>query len=152
MKRIIKVDLKKYKRDLGDGRTNTLTQWPHGWKAEMASVVAYEDNPDIGKHIKHCIAVVEEVDLLYFASLDGIEEIDKKEANKLGRQWRPQRVKVVDPDAVLIALSRAIEYQCEGLLLKDVLSDDERKILEADSDTPGINKSIRFNIEDALGD
>ena len=141
-KKVIHIDLPKIRIKTFTGGTETRTMWPKGWRAEYANIVAYEDTvgDETGNLVKGAIAVIDEDNWPLFKDLSGIREITDEEANTLGRKWKP-RVMRVDTDKAIVAMAEIIRKHIPALTAQ------ERKILNPEDSTPGVNWSPEFNIE-----
>ena len=128
-------------------KTRTVTEcgmeWPAWWNEvyQRVDVVAYEDHPDqLGLREEGAVCVCDDKTWETIAAKKDkvITELTETTANKKGRAWRPQVIMVTDEQAVLLATAKA------ALGVK--LTDDDRKTLDPNAATPGVNKSKLFDI------
>lgn len=133
--KIIKAKIKK-------NRTVGATEftYPDLWDSENINVLAYEDSDNMGQVEEYCIGLIhgdEYADKLIAASSD-VEEIDEKEADELGKKWKPKK-HVIDMEAlpnILIAVAKEPK-------LRTV---EENAILNPEDNTPGIRVTQEFNV------
>lgn len=141
MAKVVKVTITKTRIPGGSG---TKFTWPPIWDAQKGHVVAYEETDQKGAGIREgAIAVVDDAEYDRIKGDPDIELLDEETANTLGRQWRKQRVIISDQQAVIDIITTA------GGSLKSAysgLSEDIKKVLDPNDDTPGITKSKLFDI------
>lgn len=121
--------------------TETGFEYPDGWDPNKINVIAYEDTENLGEVEEYCIGLIHDdayaEELLKNKAV--VTEIDETEANLLGDKCKPQRI-IVDDDKlpeILVALEKVPGYR----------SVQERRMLDPDSEEPGIRKTPKFNVK-----
>jgi len=116
---------------------NTKFKYPAAWNSEKIHVVAYQDNPDnLGDVEEFCIGVVTPEAWEKMKNDPDITQVTPVEANEDGKKWKPKTTKVLDQDAVILALATPEADRTKKQ--KDSL---DPKHIE-----PGINEGEDFDI------
>lgn len=118
-------------------------KYPEGYKPNLINVIAYSpEKKDNNTKVRYCIGLIEDNNISQFNKSNDIIEISKEEADILGKEWRPSNLNIVYKNIVyniLKKLSRGI-----------TISKEERKILDPDDSTLGINYNKKFDINNYL--
>lgn len=134
--KIVKV---KATRQRISGKTHYT--YPPEYDAKKIKVLAYETQSEAGRTDvgsrgdtdEYLIGVVKDEDLNLFLASDDIEEIDRAQAVTLGNKWKPVKKYISDKDSVINVLDKVAR--------KQQLTAEDEKIINADDDAPGINKT-----------
>lgn len=128
----IKAKIKKIRTS-----EKTTFQYPKTWVSDKIHVVAYEDNPDnMGNIEEYCIGVVTSETWNLMKDDPDIEKISPSQANEDGKKWKPKKTKVLDQDAVILALATATSKR----------TDVQKNVLDPTHEEPGINEGQEFDI------
>ena len=126
------------KKDRKPDRTDFI--WPKWWGevVEQVDVVAYEDE---GKDVEGAICVCDAKTWKLIAAKNdpAIRELSEGKANEKGRKWKPQREVVTDHIAAIKAAAKVARGE--------KLTEEEKKILDPDDPTPGVNRTPLFDIK-----
>lgn len=128
----VKAKIKKSR-----GKEETKFEYPKAWDSNKIHVVAYEDNPEsMGEVEEYCVGVVTSETWEEIKKDPDIAKVTAAKANEDGEKWRPQKIRVIDRDAAIIALAvpeanRTIEH-------KNILNPDKPDI--------GVNRTEKFDI------
>jgi len=138
MSKIVKVKIKM--EDLAGGGTHNV--YPKGYNASKISVLAYGGSEETIGRFGYCIGIVKDEDLTSFLQTDDIVEILEEEANEFGRKYRPQRVTISDQNKVIEILAKSA--------LDNKLSDEDKKAINPEDETLGINKTKLFDVKNHI--
>ena len=137
--KILKVKVTR-DRKLGVG-THYTHPFDLGY-APKINFVAYESVGELGvvegrgDKDEYWIGIVKDEDASLFVPHADIEEITPDEADSLGKRWRPSKVIINDPDAVLDAV----------LTSSTKRTVKQKKALNPDDPEPGIYKTPAFDV------
>jgi len=136
MKKILKVRIRLLQEP--DGTVHYI--YPASYNAKQITVVAYGEECLEGvERVKYCIGVVAEKHAVSFLSSAHVVEISPEEANKLGKQWRPVQLKIVDEQKLRQIISRI--QKVEKLAQEDLKALDPN-----DFTVPGLKNTTAFDI------
>lgn len=144
MSKILKVKMRQAKTP-----GSTHNDYPPEYDAKKIQVVAYGGHEEVdGQHYGYCIGVVSDGDASDFLAGEDIEEIAVDDANMLGREWRPRRMTIVVPDAIINWVKNHRQQ------IRDFVQNNPGhwasrglRALDPDDDEPGIQWSQLFDIE-----
>jgi len=138
MAKILKVKIKRDQTPAGTHYT-----YPLEYDAKKIQVLCYESTGELevvqnrGNKNEYCIGVVKDEHASQFLKSKDIIEITQKNANVLGRKWRPQREKIIDQEKVMMILAKIGQGKGLTQIEKDALNPDKAEA--------GINKSVLFD-------
>jgi hypothetical protein len=139
-----KIILKiKVKRE-PNGKGGTGYVYPDEYDAEAIKIVAMESvgaEDEVfarGKYnYEYMIGVVNDTDAHHFTISPDIEEIDRREAIKLGRQYQHQFANVTDTNRAIELLAKAARG--------DTLTQEEKDEIDPEKEGGAINKTPAFD-------
>ena len=141
--RTFEVRIDKNAVDVKDGVETTFT-WPDWWMDVVESVIveAYEETETKGRKTEGCVCICEDEVWDYIEAKNDpkIKVLNEASANAKGRKWRPQVIKIHDPESVLAA--------CAKSAIGRALTAEEKKSLDPDDSTKGVGKTKKFDVRE----
>lgn len=119
--------------------------WPDWWGEvhQGVDVVAYQDD-GLDEEGAVCVCATAIWDKIAAKNDPKVTQLTEEATNERGRAWRPQAVRITDQERILLITAK--------VALGQAISSEERKALDPEDPSPGVNKSPVFNVRKIIAE